>query len=85
MNDKELCKALGLTIHKLRVLIKALDIKSISKTREKRYTLRDRARLKAGIQFRDYLFVADENTPWIFYVRYQGTDSTAIQEIKIEV
>lgn len=38
MNDKELCKALGLTIHKLRVLIKALDIKVYQKP-EKRGTL----------------------------------------------
>lgn len=80
-----MCKELGITIHKLRQLIEDLGIKNISETREKKYSMKDRARLKAGIEYKDYKFVEDYERPWIFHAFYQGTNEFAEQEITIEV
>jgi two-component SAPR family response regulator len=55
------------TVHSIRRLAKKLDIATICISGTECYTSLDAARIKAGIKYKDYVFVEAIERPWIFY------------------
>lgn len=81
MRTDEAIKYLGLKIWQLRELRKQLNIKGVGIGKVHVYSNLDIARMKAGVEFKDYFWIVDIDRFWIYY----GFSPNYDHEIKIEI
>ena len=79
MGTDEVCRKLDLTIEQLRNLRVQLGLKGCGVGKKQKYAPIDIVRLKAGLMYKNYIFVQDMTRYWIWY---GFSDSN---EIKIEI
>ncbi len=75
----ETCQYLNITIEQLRNLRVQLGLKGCGPGKAQQYAPIDIVRLKAGLMYKNYIFVQDMTRYWIWY----GFSDT--NEIKIEI
>lgn len=79
MGTDEVCRKLNITVEQLRNLRIQLNLKGYGAGRTQKYEPIDIVRLKAGLMYKNYIFVQDIDRFWIWY----GFSDT--HEIKIEI
>ena len=79
MTTKEVCKRLNKPEWKIYELAGQLGIKNIERKNHYNWTNLDFARLKAGIYYKDYVWVEGINQHRVYYAL------SYINEIKIEI
>jgi len=67
MSTVEICKYLQKTPNEIRSLVDSLGMKGVGKGKVKKYSNIEIARMKAGLKYKDYVFVQDMTRYWIFY------------------
>jgi len=81
MRTDEACKCFGITIGILRKITRVLEIKSVIVGKARIFSNMDIARIKAGIEYKDYAWAQDQERFWIWY----GFSPCGQKEIKIEI
>lgn len=81
MRTDEALKYFKISIDKLRNIVRKLDIKTVGAGKIQIYSNMDIARIKAGIEYRDYVWTQDQDRFWIWY----GFSPCGQKEIKIEI
>jgi len=79
MNSEEMCEYLKCSISQLRERQKDLGIQVNGCGAIKKYSKLEQARLKLGVEFKNYVFVQDQERFWIWYAMSDNN------EIKIEL
>jgi len=79
MGTDEVCRKLDITIEQLRNLRIQLGLKGCGPGKAQQYAPIDIVRLKAGLMYKNYIWVPDMSRYWIWY----GFSDT--NEIKIEI
>ena len=81
MKTAEACKYFKLSPENLRKIVKELGIERVGVGKVQFYSNEDIARIKAGTECKDYVWVQDQDRFWIWY----GFSPCGQKEIKIEI
>jgi len=81
MKSAEACKYFGISIGELKNIVRKLGIKTVGVGKVQIYSNMDIARIKAGIEYKDYIWTQDQDRFWIWY----GFSPCWQKEIKIEI
>ena len=81
MKTAEACKYFKLSVAGLRKIVRELGIERVGVGNVQIYSNIDIARMKAGIDCKDYIWIQDIDCFWIWY----GFSPNGEKEIKIEI
>lgn len=81
MKTEEICKKLNISIAVLRIKVRDLGIETVGVGKTQDYSDKDLARIKAGVEFKNYSWTRDLQRFWIWY----GFCPNGLKEIKIEL
>lgn len=81
MKTAAACKYFKLSVAGLRKIVRELEIKRVGVGNVQIYLNMDIARIKAGIDCKDYIWIQDIDRFWIWY----GFSPDGQKEIKIEI
>ena len=81
MKTAEACKYFELSVAGLRKIVRELGIERVGVGNVQIYSNMDIARIKAGTDYKDYIWTQDIERFWIWY----GFSPNGQKEIKIEI